>query len=220
MLIRYSRWDGTQNLLDFDADDLLAAMADDLMSDGDLQRALQRMLRWGAQNREGDRMPGLRDLLERLREQRRQQLDRYSMSDIIKDLQEKLQDVLKTELESITPDQRRQLEELMQSILKDQALQQELNELAMNLEELYPMRDMQRRYPFRGDEPLTLQEAMKLMGDLQELDRPEKHLRSADDTANLEGIDPEELRRLLGEESADQLEQLKRITKMLEEAGY
>src|SRR5919202_3569702 len=379
MLIRYSRWDGSQNLPDFDADDLLAAMAEDLMSDGDLQRALQRMLRWGAQNREGDRMPGRRDLLERLRAQRRQQLDRYSMSDIIKDLQEKLQDVLKTEregierrlqegrekvasgenpdaeqlqkmlermaaqkqeqldelpedlggavkglqdydfmdpearrkfqelmemlqqqlmqshfqgmqqamqnmgpqqmqalrqmvrdlnqmlrekaeggepdfhgfmdkwgqffpgaenldqlveqmqrqaaqmqslLESMTPDQRRQLEELMQSILKDQALQQELNELAMNLEELYPMRDMQKRYPFRGDEPLTLQEAMKLMGDLQELDRPEKHLRSADDTANLEGIDPEELRRLLGDQSVEDLEQLKRLTKMLEEAGY
>src|SRR5215211_4251577 len=101
MLIRYSRWDGSQQLPDFDADDLLAAMADDLMSDGDLQRALQRLLRWGAQTRDGDKMPGLRDLLERLRDQRRQQLDRYSMFDIIKDLQEKLADVLKTEREGI-----------------------------------------------------------------------------------------------------------------------
>src|SRR5688572_8243200 len=101
MLIRYSRWDGSQQLPDFDADDLLAAMADDLMADGDLQRALQRLLRWGAQNREGDKMPGLRDLLERLRQQRREQLDRYSMSDIIKDLQERLQDVLETEREGI-----------------------------------------------------------------------------------------------------------------------
>jgi uncharacterized protein with von Willebrand factor type A (vWA) domain len=82
------------------------------------------------------------------------------------------------------------------------------------------MGDLRKRYPFRGDEPLSLQEAMKLMDDLQELDRLEKQLRSADDAANLEGIDAEELRRLLGEESADQLEQLKRITKMLEEAGY
>src|SRR5688572_15372825 len=97
MLIRYSRWDGSQQLPDFDADDLLAAMADDLMADGDLQRALQRMLRWGAQNRDGEQMPGLRDLLERLRQQRRETLDRYSMSDVIKDLQERLDDVLKTE---------------------------------------------------------------------------------------------------------------------------
>src|SRR6476661_7226349 len=360
MLIRYSRWDGSQQLPDFDADDLLAAMADDLMSDGDLQRALQRLMRWGAQNRDGDKMPGLRDLLERLRQQRRQQLDRYSMSDIIKDLQEKLEDVLKTEregidrrleegrqkaasgehpdaeqlqkmlekmaaqkqqqldqlpedlggavkglqdydfmdpdarqkfqelmemlqqqlmqghfqgmqqamqnmgpeqmqairqmvkdlnqmlrekmeggepdfqgfmdkygqmfpgaenlddlieqmqrqaaqmqslLDSMSPDQRRQLEELMQSIMQDQALQQELNELAMNLESLYPMRD-NKRYPFRGDEPLSLQEAMKLMGDLQEMDRLEKQLRSADDRADLVGIDEDELRRLLGDESA------------------
>src|SRR5215212_1364622 len=377
MLIHYSRWDGSQQLPDFDADDLLAAMADDLLSDGDLQRALRKMMRWGAQNREGDRMSGIRDLLEKLRQQRKEQHDRYSMSDIIKDLQEKLDDVLKTEregiekrladgrqkvvenpeqaglqqmlekmaaqkqeqldqlpddlggavkglqdydfmdpearrkfqelmemlqqqlmqghfqgmqqamqnvgpeqmqalrqmvrdlnqmlrekaeggepdfqgfmdkwgqffpgaqnlddlieqmqqqaaqmqslLDSMSPEQRQQLEELMQSILKDQELQRELSELAMNLEELYPMGDLRKRYPFRGDEPLSLQEAMKLMDDLQELDRLEKQLRSADDAANLEGIDAEELRRLLGEESADQLEQLKRITKMLEEAGY
>jgi uncharacterized protein with von Willebrand factor type A (vWA) domain len=378
MLIKYSRWDGTQNLPDFDADDALAAMADDLMADGDLRRALQRMLRWGAETRDGDKMPGLRDLMERLRQQRKQQLDRYSMSDIVKDLQDKLDDVLKTEregierrldegrqkaasgehpnaeqlqqmlekmaaqkqqqldqlpddlggaikglqdydfmdpearrkfqelmemlqqqlmqshfqgmqqamqnmgpqqmqalrqmvrdlnqmlrekaeggqpdfrgfmdkwgelfpgvqnldqlieqmqrqaaqmqslLDSMSPDQRQQLEDLMESILKDQALQQELAELAMNLEELYPMQDA-RRYPFRGDEPLTLQEAMKLMGELQELDQLEKQLRSADDTSDIEGIDADELRRLLGDESADQLEQLKRLTKMLEEAGY
>ena len=35
MLSRYSRWDGSQSLPDFDADDLLAAMADDLLADGD-----------------------------------------------------------------------------------------------------------------------------------------------------------------------------------------
>ncbi len=97
MLTHYSRWDGSQELPSFDADDILEAMSDDLMSDGDLQRALQRLLRWGAENRDGDRMPGLRDLLERLRQQRREQLDRYNVSDIMKDLQEKLEDVLETE---------------------------------------------------------------------------------------------------------------------------
>src|SRR5439155_4636482 len=145
MLIRYSRWDGTQQLPDFDADDLLAAMADDLMSDGDLQRALQRLMRWGAQNREGDKMPGLRDLLERLRQQRREQLDRYSMSDIIKDLQEKLQDVLKTEREGIErrPEQGREKvasgenpdAEQLQKMLERMAAQkqQQLDELPEDL---------------------------------------------------------------------------------------
>jgi uncharacterized protein with von Willebrand factor type A (vWA) domain len=122
-------------------------------------------------------------------------------------------------LDSMSPAQRQQLEELMQSILKDQTLQEELNELAMNLEQISPMQG-NRRYQFGGDEPLSLQEAMKLMGDLQEMDRLEKQLRSADDSANVEGVDAEELHRLLGDGAADELERLKQLTKLLEDAGY
>ncbi len=67
---RYSRWDGSQSLPDFDADDLLAAMADDLVADGDPRRALERLLRQGFRTRDGEQVPGLRDLLARLRRQR------------------------------------------------------------------------------------------------------------------------------------------------------
>ena len=42
-LFRYSRWDGTQKL-DLDADQLLSAMADDLLADGDPWRALRRLM--------------------------------------------------------------------------------------------------------------------------------------------------------------------------------
>src|SRR3979411_851084 len=62
---RYSRWDGTQNLDLLDADDVLDALSDDLMSYGDLNAALQRLYRWGA----GD-MPGLEQLLRQHRRPR------------------------------------------------------------------------------------------------------------------------------------------------------
>jgi len=39
VLFRYSRWDGSQDVPDPDADDLLEAMSDDIMSDGDLWSA-------------------------------------------------------------------------------------------------------------------------------------------------------------------------------------
>ena len=42
-LYRYSRWDGTQKI-DLDADQLLSAMADDLLADGDPWRALRRLM--------------------------------------------------------------------------------------------------------------------------------------------------------------------------------
>jgi hypothetical protein len=35
-LYRYSRWDGTQNLPPFDADDVLEALSDDILAEGDV----------------------------------------------------------------------------------------------------------------------------------------------------------------------------------------
>src|SRR4030088_1592876 len=64
MKFRYSRWDGTQKLDDIDAGDVLDALSDDLMNYGDLNAALQRLLRWGSPN-----MQGLEQLLKQLRQQ-------------------------------------------------------------------------------------------------------------------------------------------------------
>src|SRR5260370_9615257 len=74
MKFRYSRWDGTQKLDDLDAGDVLDALSDDLMNYGDLNAALQRLLRWGAPN-----MPGLEQLLSQLREPRDGDLGRYTL---------------------------------------------------------------------------------------------------------------------------------------------
>ncbi len=43
MRIRYSRWDGSQSVPDLDADEILSAISDDLLADGDLWSALRRM---------------------------------------------------------------------------------------------------------------------------------------------------------------------------------
>src|SRR5215210_1669790 len=98
---RYSRWDGSQQLSPFDPDELIEQLADDLLTDGDIRTALQRRLQAGFQNRSGDRMMGLQQLLERLRQQRQQQLDRFQLNDMMKDIQEKLDEVLRTEREGI-----------------------------------------------------------------------------------------------------------------------
>src|SRR5215471_13327597 len=89
---RYSRWDGTQNVDAVDADDVLDALSDDLMSYGDLSAALQRLYRWGA----GD-MPGLEQLLRQLRERRERELSRYDLDSTVESIREQLQDVIDTE---------------------------------------------------------------------------------------------------------------------------
>lgn len=54
---RYSRWDGTQQIAALSAEDLMRAMSDDLMQDGDVNRALQRLFRWGFERPTASRSP-------------------------------------------------------------------------------------------------------------------------------------------------------------------
>lgn len=99
MRIRYSRWDGTQRL-ELDADELLDAMSEDLLADGDPWSAMRRMFQRGVQTKDA-RVPGLRDLLEQLRKRRQQALDRYDLGSSLDDIKKKLDDILKTEREGI-----------------------------------------------------------------------------------------------------------------------
>jgi len=66
----YSSWDGSQEFADLDAEDLLAALSDDLLATGDLSDAIERMLRGGIEMPDGERIDGLRDLLEQTRRRR------------------------------------------------------------------------------------------------------------------------------------------------------
>src|SRR3954447_3701568 len=100
-VFRYGAWDGSQHVLDLDAEALLDAMSNDLLEEGDLLRALQRLFRQGAQNQDGQRMPGLQDLLQQLRQKRQQQLQRSNLGDTLKDVREKLEQIQKTEREGI-----------------------------------------------------------------------------------------------------------------------
>ena len=94
---RYSRWDGTQNLSGLDDDQVMEEMAEDLLNDGDVQRALRNLMRRGMQDREGNPTMGLRDLLERLRERRQQRLQQNNLDDVMDDLKRRMDDIVQTE---------------------------------------------------------------------------------------------------------------------------
>jgi len=94
---RYAEWDDTQQVAPFDADDVMDAMADKLIEDGDLQRALNDMYRRGDRGALDDRLKGLREMMERLRQQRMEQLQRHDLNSIMDDINERLDDVVNTE---------------------------------------------------------------------------------------------------------------------------
>jgi uncharacterized protein with von Willebrand factor type A (vWA) domain len=94
---RYSMWDGTQEVPPLEADEILDNLTDDLMNFGDLQHALRNLLQRGMRNPAGDRMQGLRDLLQQLRQQRRQQLDKFNLNSVFDDIKKKLDEILAME---------------------------------------------------------------------------------------------------------------------------
>ena len=357
MLHRYSRWDGTQAVPDLDADDVLDEIADDVLGYGDLKSALQRLLQQGMRPPDGARMPGLKDLLDKLRAQKQQRMQRYDLGSSLEDVAKKLDDVVKTEregierdlkgrerekrqqaldkippdaagrlrelqsydfadataeqkfqdllaslraqamqpfmqgmknalgnmtpedlkrmremiqdlnrmlreraeggepdfekfkqkwgsqfpgaeslddvleqigqrmaqmqslMQSLSPEQRAQLDEMMRSLfLKDERLEAAMRQLGMHLSEMID--EMAQRYPFRGDEQVGLDEAMRLMEEMQKLDALEHELRATRSLEDLAKLSPEDVAKVAGEEAARDLERLQEIAKRLKDAGY
>lgn len=395
---RYSEWDGSQDVPPLDADDVLASITDDLMNFGDLQHALRNLLQRGMRDPLGQRLQGLRQLLQQLRQQRHQLLDHYDLSSAFDDIQKRLQEIVRLEKEtverrldeairqlegresplrafqeamkeagvqqgqpdrqfaqmlkdiaekkkdfleslpedvggqvkelqnyefmdpeagrkfqelmemlkqammdsffknlssqiaSLTPqetqrlkemvrelnqmlsermaggqpdfqqfiknygdmfepsppesleelidqmqhqlsvmqslldslptDMRRQLQDLLLEKISDPELERDLHELAVNLDILHPMGDLGNRYPFHGDEELDLLEALHLMDRLEGLDELQRQLERIQYGGNLDDIDEDKLRELLGEEAYETFRQLKQFLEVLEEAGY
>src|ERR1700736_2091097 len=93
----YSRWDGTQVGFDFDADDVLGEITDDLLYHGALSQALRSMLQQGFRDRQGERVAGMRELLERLRRRRKDMLERYDLGGVYDDIAERLREVVDME---------------------------------------------------------------------------------------------------------------------------
>jgi uncharacterized protein with von Willebrand factor type A (vWA) domain len=97
----YSRWDGTQEQLGFDPDELLAELTDELLAGGDLDDALRRLLRSGMRTADGDRALGLREMLERLRRRRAELLDQGDPDGRLGRLSEALDELLEEERSAV-----------------------------------------------------------------------------------------------------------------------
>jgi uncharacterized protein with von Willebrand factor type A (vWA) domain len=385
-LYRYSRWDGSQSLPPFDADDVLEALSDDILAEGDVRRALQRLMQRGLRGTRGGDIPGLRRILEQLRARRQQELERANLDGVLDDIERRLADVLDQEragierrlhdaeqrsldappgedqenarmaervlrrtaqqrrdrldalpnnlagrlhglgdyefmdddaraafeeltdelrqqmlqtyfqglkegvagvtpddlagirdmvrdlnrllekhaagadteedfagfmarhgayfppgienvdqlidhlhrqasqmaslLNSMSPQMRDELRSLMDDLLRDDRLRIDMARLAGNLQAARPELPYGEPYPFSGDQPTGLADALAAIDRQQQYDAMEEALGAARDPDALEGLDADALRDLGGDDAADDLEQLRALARELEEAGY
>ncbi|MDA8047255.1 MAG: hypothetical protein M0Z30_18790 [Actinomycetota bacterium] len=370
----YSRWDGTQVGFDFDADDVFSELTDELLFHGDLNQALQRLLQRGFTDRNGERIAGLRDMLERLRERRREMLQRHDLGGPYEEMAERLREILDQErqgidtleqearqsgdqrrqeitsevaterrmaldllppdlagqvqslqeyewtssearqafddlmeqlrsqlmqsyfnqmssamsdmspestqrmkdmfnelnrmletravggdtermfqefmdqfgdmfpgnpqsldelleqmaqqmaamqqlLNSMSPEQRAQLQQLADSLLEDMDLRWQVERLGGNLRSLFPQMGWEQSYDFSGQDPLGFAEAAAVMNQLGDMDRLEQMMSTASNPGALAEVDIDRARELLGEDAARSLEQLAKMARQLQEAG-
>jgi uncharacterized protein with von Willebrand factor type A (vWA) domain len=122
-------------------------------------------------------------------------------------------------MESLSPADRQELQDLIDSML-DESTKYEIAKMMANMESLFPGWLDTQGYSFSGEESLSYSEAMKLMENLQRMDRLEEQFQDSRYDDSLDEIDDKLVKELLGDSAAEELKRMREITKMLEDAGY
>jgi uncharacterized protein with von Willebrand factor type A (vWA) domain len=124
-----------------------------------------------------------------------------------------------TFMDSLSPEDQESIHNLLNSTL-DEVTKHELLKMAEHIETLYPGGKLRKRYNFTGKQPVSYYGALELMENLQKMEQLEEQLREAKNFRSLDSLDEELIRELMGDDSAEQLERLKGLSKALEEGGY
>ncbi len=122
-------------------------------------------------------------------------------------------------LASLSPEQREELQGLVDQVMQDMDLAFEMDRLGANLQGMFPDAGWGEGEWGEGEDAMPMSatvDALERMHDYEELDRS---IEGAYPGAALEDVDEEALRRTLGEPSVQDLRRLKQIEKMLEDAG-
>ena len=97
----YSRWDGTQQGFEFDAQSLIDELADDLVHHGDVNAALRKLMQDGINKNQSEKLMGLREMIQKLREKRNAIKDRGDLGGVYKEISDELDDLVDEERHAI-----------------------------------------------------------------------------------------------------------------------
>ena len=156
----------------------------------------------GFMDRYGDFFPGNPETLDELLEQMAQSM--AAMQQL---------------LNSMTPEQHAQLQQLSESLLEDMDFRWQMDELARNLQQAFPNMNWGQQLDFNGDQPMSMGQMSSVLQTIGELDGLEQMLQNVTQPGQLGEVDIEQARDLLGDDAARSLERLKDLAQMLKDAG-
>jgi uncharacterized protein with von Willebrand factor type A (vWA) domain len=122
-------------------------------------------------------------------------------------------------MNSLSAEQRAELEGLMQQAFGDPRLAEQLSRLDQQLQGMRPGEDWQGRGRFRGDDPLGMGEATRAMEELGQMDALAEQLSQSYPGARMEDIDLEALEATLGEQARVDAQRLAELQRELEAQG-
>ncbi|MFC9786631.1 VWA domain-containing protein [Rhodococcus sp. NPDC127528] len=121
---------------------------------------------------------------------------------------------------SLTPEQRAELDALAQQAFGSPSLIQQLDRLDANLRAARPGENWDGSERFRGDDPMGLGEGTAAFADIAELEQLAEQLSQEYAGAQLDDIDPDALLRQLGEEAAADARTLADLERALQRQGF
>ena len=142
-------------------------------------------------------------------------LEQADLDTLMQDLQAQMRQMQEL-LEAMPDDMRQALAQLMQQKFSDPRLQQQLAQLAEQWQRFSEL----TQYGFRGNDPLSIEEGLRMADRFDLIDQLEQAIRRLPREDRLAEIDMERLRDLLGDEAHERVERLKELVGLLEKAGY
>jgi uncharacterized protein with von Willebrand factor type A (vWA) domain len=123
-------------------------------------------------------------------------------------------------IRSLSPQQRQELQELMDQALGDGPLRGQLAELTDNLRALRPTLQWGRGEKMRGGEDLGYGDAAEALAEIGELDDLLDQLGQEHPGATLDDVDVEAVERQLGRGAADDVRRLRELERELRRQGW
>ena len=98
---RYTMWDGSQEPFCPSPDDVMDGLTDHLLQDGDLQKAMRMLMRRGMMDRRDRTMPGMQNVLDKVRRAKEELLRQYNPDGVMSDLRRQLDDIVAREHQAL-----------------------------------------------------------------------------------------------------------------------
>ena len=233
---RYTQWDGTQQLR-LDADKVFEKLAEYLSYTDDVRQAMDWMMRQGM-DFDGTKVMGLEEFLEQLRQEMRQRYRDFNLRNSLSDLEQRLEDILQRERQTLSSlrdskpgmeEKERQLQHIPRRLsealrklesyeFEDDQARADFEELLNEYENVRDLENFRDRYNhmFHGPKSLDYQESLDLMREMERMRQLEQDLMSG----NFETISMEDLREMLGQQAAQDFQNLRQVMTLLAQSGY